>query len=108
MRICNYLPYPVEFSHFLFFIFLITALLPNAHTIMYPNKTLKTNFSKISRQKLKVKLYSIERGLLYQNIILLLISVEEFGRNQSSNFDYGTVRRQFLQKCCILYIINIM
>ena len=34
----------------------------------------------------------IEQASLYQNIILSLISVEEFLRNLSSNFDYDTVR----------------
>ena len=33
----------------------------------------------------------IEKGLLYKNIYLLLIFIEEFLRNRSSKFDQGTV-----------------
>ena len=50
----------------------------------YPNQTLKTNFSKTTRQKLKKNIL-IKRGLLYTNIQSLLIIVEQLLRNWLSN-----------------------
>ena len=51
------------------------------------NQILKTNFSKIPRQKLKVNIYSYRAMLTLQDYNSLLISIEEFLRNRPSNFD---------------------
>ena len=67
-----------------------TAVSPNLSTYRtepYLNQTLKTDFAKTPRQKLKVNYDLIERDLFYKNINSLLISIEEFLRNWSSKFD---------------------
>ena len=52
VMLCNFIFHTFNYSTFAELVFV------PYHTVPYPNQTLKANFSKTTRQKLKAKLYS--------------------------------------------------
>ena len=60
----------------------IYSCFPELVTVPYPNQTFKTNFSKTTRQKLKVKLYSDRAWLtLLENILTFNFSRRAFEKS---------------------------